>query len=121
MLHPLFSTLIERPDLLMEHVSAYASLLGQEAKAAGGQILARALAWALGAVFGSIFLVLSGVALMIGFLLNQFHWILLLVPGVALILTVIAVVIARKPLSSEHFPELKAQLDGDASALRMAA
>ena len=121
MLHPLFSTLIKRPDLLMEHLSAYAALFNQEAKAAGSQLLKRALARALGVVCGSIFLVLAGIALMLGFLQNQFHWILLVVPGIALLLTLIAVVAARKPMPSEHFPELKAQLDGDASALRMAA
>ena len=121
MLHPLFSTLVQRPDLLVDHVSAYAALINQEAKAAGSQVLMRSLTWALAAVCGCIFLVFTGIALMLGFLQNQFHWILVAVPGAALILTLIAVVKAKRPGPAEHFPELKAQLDSDASALRMAA
>ena len=121
MLHPLFSTLVQRPDLLVDHVSAYAALFNQEAKASGSQLLMRGLTWALAAVCGSIFLLFTGIALMLGFLQNQFHWILVAVPGAALILTMIAVLKAKKPSPTEHFPELKAQLDSDASALRMAA
>ena len=55
---------------------------------------------------------------MLGFLQNQFHWVLVVVPGVALIGAIIAAVIAMKPLKSERFPELKAQIDSDAQALR---
>jgi hypothetical protein len=121
MLHPLIATVIQRPDLVVEHVAAYASLINQEAKTAGSQILRRSVSWALAIICGSIFVSLSGVALMLGFLQGQFHWILLAVPGTALILTVIAVHDARKALPTEHFPELKAQLDSDALALRMVA
>ena len=121
MLHPLFSTLIQRPDLLVDHVSAYAALFNQEAKAAGSELLMRSLTWALAAACGSIFLLLTGIALMLGFLQNQFHWILVAVPGAALILTMIAVFRAKRPRPAEHFPELKAQVDSDVSALRMAA
>ena len=121
MLHPVFSTLIQRPDLVMEHVSAYAALFNQEAKAAGSQVLVRGLAWAMAMVCGTVFLVLTGSALMLGFVQNQFHWILIAVPGTALLLTLIAIFKAKQPLPSEHFPQLKEQLDSDASALRMAA
>ena len=121
MLHPLFSTLIQRPDLVVDHASAYAALINQEAKAAGLQVVGRGLAWATAAVCGSIFMILAGSAMMLGFVQNQFHWILIVVPGAALVLTVMAIVIAKKPLPVEHFPLLKEQLDSDASALRMAA
>ena len=121
MLHPLFSTLVQRPDLLVDHVSAYAALFNEEAKVAGLQLLRRSLAWALAALCGTAFLLLAGIALMLGFLQHQFHWILVLVPGVTLLLTAIAIAKAKTSLPSEHFPELKAQLDSDAYALRMAA
>ena len=121
MLHPIFSTLIQRPDLVIGHISAYGALFGQEAKSAGAEVLARALAWLLAALCGSIFIAMTGVALMLGFLHNQFHWVLVAVPGVSLIATVIAVIQAKKPLNTEHFAELKAQLSHDASALRLVA
>ena len=55
---------------------------------------------------------------MLGFLQNQFHWVLVIAPGIALILTIIAASIVMKPLKKERFPELKAQIDSDAQALR---
>lgn len=118
MLHPLFSTIVQRPDLVIDHLSAYGSLFHKEATNAGSDLLARAVA-GVAAIFAfAIFLGLTGISLMLGFLQNQFHWMLILVPGVALILTIISAVIAMKPLKSERFPELKAQIDSDTQALR---
>jgi NAD/NADP transhydrogenase alpha subunit len=121
MLHPLFSTLIQRPDLVVEHTAAYAALFTEEATAAGTEILVKVIAWALAVLAGVIFLGLAGTAVMLGALHSQFHWALALVPGIALLLVVVAVVIAMRPFKSERFPELRAQLDSDARALRMAS
>ncbi len=104
----------------MDHVSAYAALFHQEASSAGSDLLQRVVAWGLAAVSGVVFLVLAGVAVMFGVLQQQFHWVLIGVPAVALLL-VAAVMQALKPVSSECFPELKAQIDNDTRALRMAA
>lgn len=121
MLHPLFSTVIQRPDLVADHLSAYAALVGQEVRTVGTQFVARIVACVLAVLCGFLFLTLSGVALMLGVLQNQFHWVLLAAPGVALVMTIVAVAMARKPMPQEQFPELKAQLDSDVHALRMAA
>lgn len=121
MLHPLFSTLVKRPDLVIDHVSAYAALFQQEAMEAGSDLLTRAAAWILAVLAAVVFLGLSGVALMLGVMQNQFHWVLVLVPGFALLLVVVAVLRAMKPWQAERFPELKAQLESDARALRMVA
>lgn len=80
--------------------------------------MARAVAGAVAILALVIFLVLSGTAVMLGFLQNQFHWVLVITPGIALILTIIAAFIVMKPLKKERFPELKAQIDSDAQALR---
>lgn len=119
MLHPLFSTLIQRPDLVVDHLSAYATLFRQEASSAGEELLSRTVAWILTLLGGVVFLGLSGTALMIGVMHNQFHWVLVAVPGFALLLTLMAFMSARKPLSRESFPELNAQIDSDTRALRM--
>lgn len=121
MLHPLFSTLVKRPDLMVDHISAYAALFHQEAVEASTDLLARAAAWVVAVLAGVVFLGLTGVAVMLGLMQNQFHWVLLAVPGVALLLVVAAMVRALKPWRSERFPELKAQLESDARALRMVA
>ena len=121
MLHPLFSTLVQRPDLVMDHASAYVELLHEEASVAGTELLGKAMAWALAVLTGMTFLGLGGAALMLGVLHNQFHWVLVAVPGVALLLAIAAVVRASKPLSKQRFAELKAQIRDDARVLRAAA
>lgn len=87
----------------------------------GTDLITRAVAWILAAFSGAIFLGLAGIAVMLGFSQSQFHWALVLVPGVALLLTVIAVVRAIKPWQTTRFAELKAQIASDAQALRMVA
>ena len=121
MLHPLFSTIVQRPDLVVDHVSAYAALFQQEASEAGAEVLTRVVAWVMAVLSAVVFLALTGVAVMLGVMNNQFNWILIAVPGVSLLLTAVAIGIARKPLERKRFPELKAQIDSDARALRSVA
>jgi crotonobetainyl-CoA:carnitine CoA-transferase CaiB-like acyl-CoA transferase len=119
MLHPLFSTIVQRPDLVMDHLSAYGSLFHKEAASAGSDLVARAVAGVVAILAITIFLTLSGVALMLGFIQDQFHWSLVAVPGIALIMAIVAAVIVLRPLKAERFPELKAQIDSDAQAMRI--
>ena len=117
--HPIFSVLVSRPELVVDHLSGYAALAQQEAAALGTQILRRALAWGVAAVCFLVFFVLAGVACMLG-ATQGFHWVLLLVPGAVLALGLIAMGIARKSLPTQFFTELRGQLEADAQALRMA-
>ena len=78
----------------------------------------RAIAWAATVVGVLVFLVLAGVAAMLGFMHDRFHWILVVAPGIALVMAVVAWTIARQRLPAKAFTELKAQLDADAQALR---
>jgi type IV secretory pathway VirB2 component (pilin) len=121
MLHPLFSTIIHRPDLLAEHVSAYAELVQQEASSVGTDLLQRGVAWVIAGISALLFLIFTGIALMLGLVINQFHWILVAVPGVMLVLTLLAYFRAKTAIPQERFRELKAQLASDAQALRTAA
>jgi uncharacterized membrane protein YqjE len=121
MLHPLFSTLIQRPDLVVDHLSAYAQLIQQESTSAGTALAGRLIAWVAAALSALVFLGLAGAAVMLGVLQNQFHWILVAVPGFALVATIISMVWALNPAKVEKFPELRAQLDNDARALRSVA
>lgn len=118
MLHPIFSAIVQRPDLIVEHVSAYGALLGQDAKAVSTQLLNRVLAYLLAVICGSVFISMVGVAVMLGFVYNQFHWVLVIVPAVTLFMTVLAAVKATRPLPQDNFAEFKAQLSSDARALR---
>lgn len=120
MLHPVFTTLIKRPDLVADHVTAYVELFQDEASGLGADWIQRGVAWAVAAFGGLLFLVLAGVALMLG-AVHTFHWMLVAVPGVVLALTLVAFARARSPDRRERFKELKAQLQSDAQALREAA
>jgi uncharacterized membrane protein YkvI len=117
MLHPLFATLIKRPDLIADHVSAYVELITQETSGVTADWVKRGLAWALGAL---VFVLFSGIAVMLG-VLNQFHWVLVAVPGLILVLTLLAFSKAKTPIKSDRFTDLKSQMNSDLRALREAA
>ena len=121
MLHPLFSTIVQRPDLVLDHLSAYGALFHEEANSAGADFMRRIAAWLMAILAALLFLGLAGTALMLGFMQNHFHWMLVAVPGFALLLLIVAVTLARRAMSNDRFSELKAQLDSDAQALRSVA
>ncbi|MBA3593496.1 MAG: hypothetical protein H0W47_06815 [Polaromonas sp.] len=121
MLHPFISTLIRRPNLLIDHLGGYAELIREEASEASVDLIRRAFIWALAAVGAMLFLILAGVAIMLGAVTNQFHWALVAVPAVPLVLTLAAFFKAQKLLPPSHFSEVRAQFDRDAQALRSAA
>lgn len=117
MVHPIFSVLITRPELVMDHVAGYAALVQEEASTVGVQVARRAAAWAVAAVGVLVFLVLAGVACMLA-ATSGFHWALVVVPAVPLAIAACGFVVARKPLAGSAFSELRSQLDADAQALR---
>lgn len=117
MVHPIFSVLISRPELVVDHVAGYAALVQEEASSVGLEVAKRVIAWAVAALGLLVFLILAGVAVMLG-AVQGFHWALVIVPGVTLVVSVVAWSMARQRLPSKAFTELKAQLDADAQALR---
>lgn len=120
-MHPLFLTIIRRPDLVVDHMSAYGALLTQEAGDVSQTLVKRTLIWVGVVMFGSIGVVLSGTALMLGVLQNQFHWILVAVPGLMLLCSMVALTWTRKSVFADHVSNIKSQLFSDTTALRIAA
>ena len=118
--HPIFTLLIRKPELVVDHISGYAALVQQEASTLGMEVAKCAAAWAVAAVSFIVFLVLAGVAVMLGVMHGQFHWVLVLVPGLTLALGLVAMNFARKSTPSRIFVELRGQVEADAQALRMA-
>ena len=118
MLHPIFSVLVAKPELVLEHVAGYASLMREEASSVGKEVAKRAVAWGVTLFSALVFLILAGVAVMLAAIEDQFHWAFVLVPAIPLALAVLAFGAARKPLPEKAFTELKAQLDADAEVLR---
>jgi cytochrome bd-type quinol oxidase subunit 2 len=120
-MHPLYLTVIRRPDLIVDHLGAYAALLTQEASQASQALANRALLWIVVVFSGAIGVVLSGTALMLGVLQNQFHWILVAVPGVMVFCALVALAQAKQAVFASHFANIKSQLFSDAQALRVVA
>lgn len=115
--HPIFSVLVSRPELVMDHVAGYAALAQEEASSVGTEVVKRAAAWAACGIGALLFVLFAGIAIMLG-AVNGFHWALLVVPAVPLALAGAAFMVARKRLPGRAFAELRAQLDADAQALR---
>jgi hypothetical protein len=120
LVHPIFKVLVRRPELVVDHLSGYAALAQQEASTLGGEVLRRAIAWGVAAAALIVFLMLAGVAVMLGFMFGEFRWVLVIAPGVTLAIAIGAMSMARKSLPTQAFVELRGQLEADAQALRMA-
>lgn len=118
MLHPLFSVVIRRPDIVADHLAGYAVLAREEASSAGSQLSHRGIACAVTAVSLMVALVLAGMALMLGVLQGQFHWVLVVVPLVALAPAIWGWQAARKPLPDRLFSSLATQFEADMQVLR---
>jgi len=118
MVHPIFSVLITKPELVMEHVAGYASLMREEASSVGSEVAKRAVAWGVTLFAALVFLILAGVAAMLGAIQDRFLWAFVIVPLIPLVISVAAFTVARKRLPEKAFTELKAQLDADAQTLR---
>ncbi|MBL0420148.1 phage holin family protein [Ramlibacter sp. AW1] len=116
-MHPILSVLIRRPELVSDHLSSYAGLIREEAAQVGAEVAKRAVAGAIAAVCGLVFLVLAGVAAML-WALTGFHWMLVIAPGVFLVVAAIAGMQAMRKLPQAAFRETRSQLSADAQTLQ---
>ncbi len=120
MLHPIYATVISRPDLVVDHLSAYAALASEEAASSGNDLKVRAIGLVVAGVFALLFLIFSGIAVMLGVLQGQFHWVLAAVPGAMLAIALIVVLSSRRPAPGQRFAELRRQMAADMDLLRAA-
>ncbi len=120
MLHPIYSTVLGHPELIADHVANYSALIKEEVAQASRGIVARLIAGVLAAVSGLLALGLAGVAVMLGAMNGTFHWALVIVPGVALVIALVSAKIAMRPSLSHGFEDIKAQLSADVHALHVA-
>lgn len=120
MLHPFFSTVLGRPELVADHLANYAALIREEGAIAGRSLVRRAVAGVTAAVSAMLALGLIGTAIMLGVLHDRFHWVLVIVPGVAVVVAAIAARVATQPTEFHAFQDLSAQLDADVRALHIA-
>ena len=117
MLHPIFSTVLGHPELVAEHLANYAALVRQETAQAGRGLVARIVAGVLAAASALLALGLIGVAVLLGVLHGSFHWVLVAVPGVAVVIAAFCAWYATRPSPSHGFDDLRSQLEADLQAL----
>lgn len=120
MLHPIFSTVVSRPDLVLDHMTNYVALAAEEVATTGTDLKRRVVGLAVAGIFGLLFLTFAGIAIMLGLVLAQFHWVLVLVPGAALLIALGALLGTKPPPVSERFAELRNQARADMALMRAA-
>jgi len=123
MIHPLFRLIASQPQMLANHLEAYAKLVEQEVGTIATQWKRRALMLAIAAACSVLALIFTGVALLLWAAIPTSDmpapWGLIAVPGV-LIVAAVALVFAAKASSTaaKAFEKVRQQLAADAAMLR---
>jgi len=117
-MHPIVWYLIRHPEAIARHLYGYAELVDECSGRALGSAGRRLAAWAVCALAGLLFLMLGGVALMLGGAGLSQHWSLWAVPGVTLLVALGSFFYARQLPSVDAFAPVREQLNEDVQTLR---
>lgn len=122
MIHPLVRLLATEPQLVVEHVGAYAELIECEAREAQRRFTLR-LAFSLVALCCiGVAAVLTGIAVMLWAitpaLSAQAHWALVAAPAIPAVVAILCGVAARRPAAERAFASIKAQISADLQMIR---
>lgn len=119
MLPPLLKIIINEPGLLSEHLEAYSQLLIKDVTLWRAS-LKRQMKWKM--VLGGnlvLFLLLSGIAIMLWGATQTTHWSLIVIPLIPLFFAIVsALMLSRKDTVREPFVTLKKQLCSDIQMLK---
>ena len=113
MLYPFLKTLLLRPRLLATHLGNYLDLLRSETRVSVRQCTITAVAWLVCAGAFLLSLSMVGMAVMLGVMLNSFHWALAVVPAVRFLIAVVAAAVACRKVNYSPLQEIKQQLAAD--------
>ncbi len=119
-MHPIFMTVLRRPELLAAHVANYVALVKAEVTDFGTSLAVRAASAAIAVVALMLALGLTGIAVLLGVLHGSFQWILVIVPGVAWLIALLGVLRAMKSTSVEQKVDaVKEEVDADLHMLKL--
>ncbi|MEO6745549.1 MAG: phage holin family protein [Caldimonas sp.] len=122
MIHPLLHLIATKPQLLGDHVEAYAELVGAEVGATSKMWISRVVFYAVSLFLLSAGLIFAGVALMLWAVVPpdnmNWPWLLILVPLVPVIAGVFCIMKARADMDRKPFETVKKQLSEDMAMLR---
>ena len=116
MIYALFKALLLKPELLAAHMRNYGELVRSEMQGTLRQWIVKVVAWIALCVCLLLFLVLAGVAVMIGTMQDRRHWILLLVPSVPLLMAVVALMVALRKTHLSPVCTIRQQFIADVAA-----
>lgn len=119
MLPPLLKIIINEPGLLSEHLEAYSQLLIKDVTLWRAS-LKRQMKWKM-ALGGNLvlFLLLSGIAIMLWGATQTTHWSLIVIPLIPLFFAIVsALMLPRRDTVREPFVTLKKQLCSDIQMLK---
>lgn len=122
MIHPLLRLIATEPQLLGDHVEAYAELVGDEVRKTSSAWAIRLGLYAAALGLLAVGLVFVGVALMLWASLpaGSFPtpWVLVAVPAVTLVAAGACAILAQRHPIESAFDKVKQQLNADMAILR---
>lgn len=122
MIHPVLKLIATEPQLVGDHVEAYAELVGEEISKVSSGWIRRIALWAVAGVLALVGLLLVGVALLVWAATPDADlrsgWLLVIVPLVPLVGAGVCAMTARAHTISNAFDTVKAQLNADMAMLR---
>lgn len=122
MIHPLLRLIATEPQVLGDHVEAYAELVGDEVKKTSTAWATRLALYGAALCLLGVGLVFAGVAVMLWAALPpsgfQAPWVLIVVPAVTLAAAGICVILAKRNPIENAFDNVKKQLSADMAMLR---
>src|SRR5262249_14834866 len=117
MIHPLLTLIATKPQLLGDHVEAYAELVGTEVGKTSKLLMMRIVYGVAAAFLLSTFITFTGVAIMFWAVVPtdsmNVPWLLVLVPLVPLVGGVFCLVRAKASTGRNAFETVKEQLSAD--------
>ncbi|MDO4794741.1 MAG: hypothetical protein Q4A28_02210 [Brachymonas sp.] len=117
MIYALLKAAVFKPRLLAAHLHNYGEFIRSEMHGTARQWAVKAVAFAVFGIGMLAFLILGGVAAMIGVMQGQYHWVLLAVPALPLGLALVALLIALRRTAGSGVHNIKQQLAADIQAL----
>ncbi len=119
MLSPWLSLLLNRPELVVDHLAAYAELASEEAHAAAHAWIRLAAAWTFAVLMAAVAVALAGTAVMLAAAQSSHPWVWLAwvaVPLTAAALALAAWTWARRMPATTGFDTLRQQWQADRQA-----
>lgn len=120
MIRPLLQLVATEPELLAEHMHAYAQLLGDEVGSFQGQFRQRWALWTALALMVTVTVIFAGVALMFWLTMPGAPWTLWLVPGTMALLCLGTALYIAQHKPAPGFVALRQQIAADVAMLQQA-